>query len=156
MNTHRSKSGFTLVELMVTAVAFSILALATGSMLVFGWQGWTRINASVDMQRDASLAMHVMAREVRKCSRTNNMVNVTSGNDVLGCVRPDGTAIDFTVSGGNLDMAVDGTFSMHLIRRRAVSLTTTKDTANRSVQLTLNLATGNDTSQIISTIYVRN
>ena len=152
MNTHRSKSGFTLVELMVTAVAFAILALATGSMLVFGWQGWSRMNDSLDMQRDASLAMRVMAREVRKSA----IADVTVGNNLLGCVDPDNKAVDFAVSGGNLDMEINNTFSMHLIRRRAVSLTTTKDTANRSVQLTLNLATGNDTSQIISTIYVRN
>ena len=152
MNSHKSKSGFTLVELMVTAVAFSILALATGSMLVFGWQGWSRINASVDMQRDASLAMHVMTREVRKSS----IGDITVGSNQLGCVDPSGTNISFTVSGGNLDMAQNSTFSMCLIRGQAVSLTTTKNTANRSVQLTLNLAAGDDPSQIVSTIYVRN
>ncbi len=155
MSAKKYKSGFTLVELMMTAVAFSVLALATGSMLVFGWQGWKRMNDSLNMQRDASLAMHVMAREVRKSSRTNNMANITSGG-MLGCVRPDGTSIDFTVSGGNLDMAVDGTFSMRLIRGQVVSLSTTENTANSSVQLTLNLAAGGDTSQILSTIYVRN
>lgn len=150
MNTH-GKSGFTLVELMVTAVAFSILALATGSMLVFGWQGWKRMNDSVDMQRDASLAMYVMAREVRKSS----IDEITVGNQ-LGCVDTDGTNVSFTVSGGNLDMAKNATFSMRLIRGQAVSLETTKNTANRSVTLTLSSTAGDDPSQIISTIYVRN
>lgn len=152
MKKHGSKSGFTLVELMVVALAFSILALATGSMLVFGWQGWKRINDSVDMQRDASLAMYVMTREVRKSSSAN----ITDGNNQLGCVSPGGTNITFTVSGGNLDMAVNGTFSMRLIRGQAVSLVTTKNTANRSVQFKLNLTAGDDPSQIVSTIYVRN
>ncbi len=136
----------------MTAVAFSILALATGSMLVFGWQGWKRMNDSVDMQRDASLAMHVMAREVRKSS----IGDITVGNNQLECVDPSGTNVSFTVSGGNLDMTKNSTLSLRLIRRQAVSLVTTKNTANRSVTLTLSSAAGDDPSQIVSTIYVRN
>ena len=97
-----------------------------------------------------SATHHVMTKEVRKSS----ISNISVGN-TLGCVRPDGTSIDFTVSGGNLDMAVDGTFSMRLIRGQAVSLGTRKNTA-RSVELTLNLLAGDDPSRIVSTIYVRN
>ena len=151
MKSHESKSGFTLVELMVVALAFSILALATGSMLVFGWQGWKRMNDSVDMQRDASLAMRVMAREVRK----STIANITVGSGQLGCVNPDGEAIGFAVSGGNLDMSVDGTFFMHLIRRQSVSLTS-EITNGVAVVLTLGLDTGNDSGDIESIIYVRN
>ena len=150
MNTNETKSGFTLIELMMTAVAFSILALATGSMLVFGWQGWTRINASVDMQRDASLAMRVMAREVRKSS----VANITVGSS-LGCVDPSGSNVTFTVSNGNLEMAVGGTFFMNLVRGQAVSLSSSI-TNSTGVAITLNLLAGDDVGSIDSVVYVRN
>ena len=63
-----SKLGFTLVELMVAALAFSILALAVGSMLVFGWQGWKRSNDLVEMQRDATLTMMMISKEIRNAT----------------------------------------------------------------------------------------
>ena len=63
--TKKSKLGFTLVELMMAMLAFSILSLAVGSMLVYGWQGWKRNNDLVAMQRDASLAMMMISKEIR-------------------------------------------------------------------------------------------
>lgn len=151
MNTHKSKSGFTLVELMVVALAFAVLALATGSMLVFGWQGWKKMSDSVEMQRDASLAMYVMAREVRKSA----VADITVGNGLLGCVNPDGESVGFTVSGGSLDMAVNGSFSMSLIRKNAVSIKSSI-TNGVAVVLTLSLDTGADIADVESIIYVRN
>lgn len=151
MNKQKNKSGFTLIELMMAALAFSILALATGSMLVFGWQGWKKMNDSVDMQRDASLAMYIIAREVRK----STIANITVGDTRLECISPNGEIIEFTVMDGNLTMAVDGTFAMHLVRGQATSLKSEK-TTDRSVELTLNLMAGRDPCQIVSTIYARN
>lgn len=69
MNTKKNaKLGFTLVELMMASLAFSMLALAVGSMLVFGWQGWKRSNDVVGMQRDATLAMMMISKEIRNAT----------------------------------------------------------------------------------------
>ncbi len=75
MKRKKQCDGFTVVELMVSMIAFSILVLAVGSMLVFGWLGWRDSRESVNMQRDAVIAMNQIAREIR-----NSNVDQISGN----------------------------------------------------------------------------
>ena len=58
-------TGFTLVELMMAMLAMSVMLVATGSMLVFGWLGWRRNVESLNMQRDAVIAMKTIANEIR-------------------------------------------------------------------------------------------
>lgn len=74
-----SNSGFTLVELMVAMLVAAILALAVGSMLVFGWMGWVRSNEIVASQRDASLAMLMIAKEIRNSSYGD----ITAGSGIV-------------------------------------------------------------------------
>lgn len=73
-----SNRGFTLVELMVVMLVSAVLALAVGSMLVFGWMGWVRSNESVSSQRDASLAMLMIAKEIRNSSYDD----ITAGSGI--------------------------------------------------------------------------
>jgi prepilin-type N-terminal cleavage/methylation domain-containing protein len=90
----RSKKGFTLIEVMVAAVAFSLLVVAVGSMLVFGYRGWRRNNDLVNMQRDASLTLMMIAREIR--NGTYDDVTVGSGISFAG------SGISFTESGDDI------------------------------------------------------
>ncbi|RLA59006.1 MAG: hypothetical protein DRR04_09615 [Gammaproteobacteria bacterium] len=94
MKIKKQCSGFTIVELMVGMVAFSIMVLAVGSMLVFGWLGWRDTKESVGMQRDAVITMNMIAREIR-----NSNIDQISG---------DGNGIYFEASpavGRNSDVA---------------------------------------------------
>lgn len=75
MKTKKQCKGFTLVELMVSMLAFAVMVLAVGSMLFYGWLGWRRNTESVSMQRDALIAMNVIAREIR-----NSSINEVSGD----------------------------------------------------------------------------
>ena len=68
MNAHRKHNGFTVIELMVSMVAFSVLAIAVGSMLYYGWLGWRRNTDSVAFQRDAMVAMRVVEHRIRNAS----------------------------------------------------------------------------------------
>ena len=65
MKIKKQRSGFTVMELMVGMIAFSVMVLVVGSMLVFGWLGWRRSAESVAMQRDAVIAMNMIAKEIR-------------------------------------------------------------------------------------------
>ena len=65
MNTKNKKSGFSLIEVMLAATAFGILAVAVGFTLYFGWLGWRINRESVAMQRNASLVMRMIEKEVQ-------------------------------------------------------------------------------------------
>jgi Tfp pilus assembly protein PilW len=84
MKTKKQSDGFTIVELMVGMLAFSVLVLVVGSMLVFGLLGWRDSKESASMQRDAVIAMNIIAREIR-----NSSIDEVSG---------DGNSINFAAS----------------------------------------------------------
>jgi prepilin-type N-terminal cleavage/methylation domain-containing protein len=103
MEKERRNEGFSLVELMLATIAFGILAVSVGTLLYFGWLGWRINKESVAMQRDASLAMRMMAKEIR-----NSMIDeidTSSGirfNAITDPpVRP--AAITFAENGENLE-----------------------------------------------------
>ena len=84
-----AKRGFTLVELSVASIATAILALTVGTMLWFGYLGWSRLNAAVQMQRDMQVAMDILTRIVR--SGTNVTVSAGPVVTVQSSDRPDTT-----------------------------------------------------------------
>ena len=63
------RAGFTLIELMMAMLAGAIMALVVGSILVFGYQGWADNNRKVELQRDASLAMEAVGRQLRQAKK---------------------------------------------------------------------------------------
>lgn len=85
MRVNNNQEGFSIVEMLASMLAFSILILSVGIILIRGWQGWRYSNESVAMQRDASLAFGVIAREIR-CSSIANIVVAGERIDFL----PDG------------------------------------------------------------------
>jgi len=65
MTKAKTKNGFTIVELLVSILAFSIMILAVGLLLIYGMLGWRKNTHSVNMQRDAVIAMEEISREIR-------------------------------------------------------------------------------------------
>ncbi len=82
----KAKQGFSLVDMMAAMVAFGILAVSVGLMLVYGWRSWRYSVEAVALQRDASLAQQVIEREIRTSSAAH--ISITPN-----------TGIDFTVGG---------------------------------------------------------
>lgn len=150
MSTHTKSTGFTVIELMIGMLAMAVMALTVGSMLYFGWLGWRRSNEIVNMQRDASLALRVMAKEIRMSS----IDDIIEGNPLV-CENANGTAT-FTGSGGNLD--VSGSISMRLVRGWVGSFNTVKQTdgTNSWIEITLNLNTETDQNNNALKISPRN
>ena len=64
----RNSAGFTVVELMTGMLGMAIIALAVGSMLVFGWMGWRRTAESIQMQRNSMVALRILERRIRNAS----------------------------------------------------------------------------------------
>ena len=72
--SHRSATkadaagGFTLVELLMASVAAAVLVVTMGIMLVYGFTTWHRNTRSIDMHRDATLAMRTLDRALRQAT----------------------------------------------------------------------------------------
>ena len=145
------KSGFTIMELLVAMMATAILALIVGLMLVYGWQGWHQNTASVEMQRDATLAMQVIAKEIRRTP----MAGITPGTNLVCRIASE--TVTISKNGGDLLMTRDTGTPMTLVRG-VVTYFNTSTNAIGSVQVDLNLDTGIDKSSIRTNnvIYSRN
>lgn len=98
----QSCRGFTVIELMVGILSFSVMVLVVGSMLVFGWQGWARYNQNVAMQRDATLGLTIVSKEIRNASYGDIMdgagisfskSGISFGESGKNIVRNDGTKV---------------------------------------------------------------
>lgn len=152
MKNKALKSGFGLVEMMVAALATSILALIVGSMLVFGWTGWKRYNDSVAMQRDSSLALRRIAKEIRRTP----MANITVGSTLI-CINTNGTYRFSVNNSGDLNLRKNSGTDFPLVRGMVASLGfNTLSNSTRSVGVALNLSTGTDNSNNKMVIFTRN
>lgn len=85
MSFKKSKHGFSLIELMVVMLAFSVLILIVGSVLVYTWKGWKNYSEYVALQRDAMLAIRMVEKEIR-----NSNIDEISG-DSAGLYFSNGT-----------------------------------------------------------------
>ncbi|MEE9369728.1 MAG: type II secretion system protein [Pontiella sp.] len=65
------KQGFTLVELLMAAVVMAVLVTAIGSVMYYSYLGWLNNTRSVNMKRDAYIAMEQIAREIRNSDITD-------------------------------------------------------------------------------------
>lgn len=139
MKKSRSKSGFTLVELLLVVAAMGFLALTIGSILFYTWAGWEQAKESVSMQRDASLAMRVIAREIRESDPAD-----ISGGSSLTC-----TGGTFALAGSDFEYNNDPLVAGYA---RAFSATVN----GREVTVTLRLGAGDDSSAVTARFYARN
>jgi prepilin-type N-terminal cleavage/methylation domain-containing protein len=146
----KRQSGFSLVELMLAMVATAILSLAVGIMLVYAFRGWRQNTESVQMQRNATLAMRVMAREIRRTP----VENISAGSSSLICTNASGTVF-IRQQGGDLSLQVD-TERPFILVNDIVATFKTGSRPDGSVAVRLDLATGSDISTNSMVIYSRN
>lgn len=95
MKTLKQKQGFSLVELMVSALVGAVLALTVGSMIVFGYQAWSNNSASVKIQGEASLAMMVLGRYIRESGMNDMLIDGVAFSDNKNAI---GSRIDFAAN----------------------------------------------------------
>lgn len=147
-----SRCGFQLIELMVAMVAVGIFAIAVGSLLVFTWRSWHNNMDSVQMQRDTTIAMRVLEREIRRTP----INGFTPGASTLTCYNKYTTnTVVFSKSGDRLNMQVNSDPSVALIDEYVQSFATSTN-ASGAVTVKLGLSTGSDSSASSMVVYSRN
>lgn len=142
------KSGFSLVELMAGMASAAILALVFGSVLVYGFRGWTRLRAEAAMQGDADVAMRTMDRIGRGAS------NATWSASTLTLVMTNGATQVFSKSGSNL---LWGASTLIANRVGTFSCVVSNLTVDKTiVAVTLGLVEGSETLDMPYSIFLRN
>jgi prepilin-type N-terminal cleavage/methylation domain-containing protein len=145
MKAHRKSEGFTVIELMVSMIAFSVLAIAVGSMLYYGWLGWRRSTDSVAFQRDAMIAMRVVEHRIRSASLDSLSSRAVSWNSSQLTFASDA---DFSSSDLAFDSGVvfvPGSFNIQ-----------SNEIGGVSVEFALRNASATDEASYEMTIYPRN
>lgn len=145
MKAHRTSEGFTVIELMVSVVAFSVLATAVGSMLYYGWLGWRRSADSVAFQRDAMIAMRVVEHRIRNASLDAASSRAVSWSPAQLTFASDEnyTSSDLAFDSGVI--LVPGSFNVQ-----------SNDVGGISVEFALKNASATDEASYEMTIYPRN
>jgi prepilin-type N-terminal cleavage/methylation domain-containing protein len=103
----KRRDGFTMIELLVVALAAAMLALTAGFMLLVSYRTWIANRGYVDLQREISLTQTIGDRWVREAAHWE----VTSTNSDLRIVTEAGTKRLYS-DAGNLyfdpDTGIDG------------------------------------------------
>jgi len=128
------------VELMLGMLSLAIVALAVGAMLINGWRGWVRDNQSVQMQRNAQLAMRIIEKGIRNA---------------------DPAEIAWDANGMTFVRSADADFSTNELTGGATVSIDSLNIATNSrggidVDFTLSTASGEDSDAYQVTFYPRN
>jgi Tfp pilus assembly protein PilW len=132
-------AGFTIMELMVGILAMAIIALAVGSMLVYGWNGWRRNMESIEMQRNAMVAMHVLEQRIRNAAMDD--IGGFGSQTLTFTDDPNFSASEFS----------EGSF----VKLEAFTADT-NDLGGVEVDVTLSTVSGADENEYSITVYPRN
>ena len=97
-DTHATAAAFTLVELMIAMFSAAVLALTAGVLLYYAYVGWSRNLQTVDMQRDATVAMTRLSRLIREAAA----VNTTLSGSRLTIAHPGGATASVYQNGASL------------------------------------------------------
>ena len=103
-----NRVGFTIVELLIGVSAAAILAVAAGVLLESAFRGSARAKAAVEMEQDASVAIHTIELAIRSASNT---VTGEVGVDRLKVRTPSGV-IRASQSKPVMDVGVCSTIRM--------------------------------------------
>ncbi|MDI6774482.1 MAG: prepilin-type N-terminal cleavage/methylation domain-containing protein [Verrucomicrobiota bacterium] len=112
-----SRAGFTLIELIVTMVVLSIVAVVSIRLLVSAGDLYTTVGASRQASADLGMALDRLLRETRLVSSAGTNP-LAADTNVFSFINRDGSNVTFRLSGsdlllnGNLLLAGARTFAL--------------------------------------------
>ena len=152
MKIKKQSAGFTIMELLVAMIAFSILILLVGSMLVFGWLGWRDNKESVSMQRDAVIAMNLISKQIR----ISNVDQVTGDANGIYFAASSAVGRNSDVSFLSSDIPFGSGVVLNSWTTPAFDTTTISGATGVVVRFTLATSRGTDANNYQMTVYPRN
>lgn len=102
----KNKNGFSTVEVLATALVFSIAAIAIAGITAKSLQLQRRATATQKIQENATFVLEYMAREIRISSIRNQDSNCAA--TVLNLTHPINGAVSYNVVGGTVIRTANG------------------------------------------------
>ena len=162
----RAARGFTMVELMITAVIMVIVGLAIGVVIVDGQTSWNNMYDSInsDVSMDGYAARKKFDVVIRSASRGQSMLaGDGSWVEVYSYASSASTVVDrywrFYVADGDLNLESGQLEPSATLNVETVSSNVTACTFQQSgqaVQMTLTLDNGEQTNTIVSSAVTHN
>ena len=148
---NKKHSGFTLIELMISIIISSILALTAGIMIYYSYETWNKSKIAVELQRDATFAMDILSRNIRPSNHSDIQTSgstITIGNKSFYLVGPRSLWHDPNNSvAGDENIIVDN---------KVTTLAFSKNDLLRSVEIYMVLEDGTETITLDNSIEYRN
>jgi Tfp pilus assembly protein PilW len=128
MKTYKQTSGLTLVELMVTVAAASVVVLTIILVLMAAFRSWRINNSFVDMRRNAAFATALIVQDIRESTFTN-VLSAAENQLVLAANPPvRNTQVSYTkVSDSSLNSSSFGILIPRGVQRFAAEVNTQGD-----------------------------
>jgi Tfp pilus assembly protein PilW len=149
MKKKQYRKGLTLIELLVTIVAASIVILTVALILIMAFRSWRIDNAYVDLRRDAALAIYLISRDIRE-SDVTDVTTAMNGILALKAHLPVRDAVTYTKSGNALTSTDFGT----IIASGVQAFSNQYSGADDGVYVTLGLANNSVGVAITNRVFV--
>ena len=137
MKKRNRRNGLTLIELMVTIAAASILILTVGLILIMAFRSWRVNNAFAELRRDSAFAFSMMTRDVHEASYVGlddaGTGYLEADSEIVG-----NPTVTYTQDGDTLEYD-DGSGGITLIPKNVQFFDSEKQVAGDGVLLTLEL-----------------
>jgi Tfp pilus assembly protein PilV len=159
MNGHPTRSGVTLIELMVGVVTAVVLVLALGSVLTFTMQAWQRQQTLRNMQNDAWVTSQTLNMAIREAQNTT-AVTQGVGRVYLGrkaCYRAN-AQLQYSATGTYLAYDPNTNAANDVLALCQDHVTACSFTLGTNFSLTYNLVLSDGNEQIVltNTVFFRN
>ncbi len=107
MKTRTNQQGFTLVEVLISALVFSIMATAVSSIFVQIINSERRVLAAQQIQENGQYILELMSREIR-VSKIENQDSSSCSATTLTILHPVNGTIMYSLSNGVLRRTANG------------------------------------------------
>jgi len=161
MKTAKTKRGFTLIELMLAALASSILNLFAATNLLLATRSWRMNNQYASMRRNAAFAIELMSRDIREAQRPTGVTIAPNTLTINNAARGYIAVFALNPATGVLSYSRNGNPTMPFVAQDIAAFNPSLHTYNASVDgANLHLKMVDDTFNIAITnetfVHMRN
>lgn len=149
--------GFTLIELLMAGLSAAVLVVTMSTMLFYGYVTWGRNTQSVDLHRDATLAMQTLERSLRQATAAG--VDLSQPDRIVVSNQAASTFQSFYQQANDLVYNPNvngGGVPFTLVQGSVMSSGFTHSSITRGVSVQLRLQGGAETLDMNGSVHFRN